>query len=78
MTYNLLSKFAVKQTGGNRGGLASGITIFLLSLLILAIKVAIVQWSYNEVVPNLTDQKYRKISTTEALFLVILVQSLFN
>jgi hypothetical protein len=78
MTYNLLSKFAVKQTGGTRGGWGSGITVFLLSLLILAIKVAVVQWSYNEVVPNLFAQKYRKITTTEALYLVILVQSLFN
>ena len=79
MPFNLLSKFAVKQTGGNmRATWASSLTIMLISILVLTIKVVLVQWSYNEVVPKISDGGYRKLTTVEALYLVILVQSLFN
>lgn len=79
MPLNLLSNFAIKQSGGERtGNWGSGITVFLISLLVLAIKVVLVQWTYNETIPKLFMQKYRKITTTEALYLVILIQSLFN
>lgn len=79
MPLNLLSNFAVKQSGGARNGnWGASLTIFLISMLVLAIKVLLVQWSYNEVVPKLFIQKYRKITVMEALYMVILVQSLFN
>ena len=76
--FNLLSKFAAKQSGGMQATWGTSLTIFLISLLVLFIKVALVHWSYNEVVPTLFNEKYRKITMMEALFLVILIQSLFN
>ncbi len=75
---NLLSNFAVKQSGGARATMGTTITILLISLLVLFIKVVLVHWSYNEVIPKITPNKYRPITMMEALFLVILVQSLFN
>jgi len=77
---DLISKFAVKQTGGaaTRATLGTTFTVLLIALLVLFIKVFLVHWSYNEVIPNLFNEKYRKITMVEALFLVILVQSLFN
>lgn len=78
MPFNLLSNFAAKQTGGARATFGTSLTIFLLALLMLFIKVILVHWSYNEIVPHMFSQKYRKITMLEALYLVILVQSLFN
>jgi hypothetical protein len=79
MPLNILSNFAVKQTGGGRGAtIGASLTIFLLTLFVLLIKVILVHYTYNQVVPTLFNQKYRKITITEALFLVILVQSLTN
>lgn len=76
---NLLTKFAVKQSGGgNRGTWGVTFTILLISLLALFIKVVLVHWSYNEVVPKITNEQYKRITMLEALFLVILIQSLFN
>lgn len=78
MPFNVLSNFAIKQTGGARGGWGTFFTVMLISLIALFIKVILVHWSYNEVVPNLFNEKYRKITMNEALFLVILFSSLFN
>lgn len=78
MTFNLISKFAVQQTGGAKNGGAGFLTIFLISLLILFIKVFLVQWTYNKTIPYMFNQKYRTITMMEALYLVILMQSLFN
>lgn len=80
MSFQLLSKFAAKQVGGAAGATAGGnfLAIFLISLFLLFIKVFLVHWSYNEIIPNLFPQKYRKITMVEAAFLVILFQSLFN
>ena len=84
MPLNLLSKFAVKQCGVKLSGGAAqstwgtSLTILLISLLILFVKVVLVHWAYNEIIPNLFNEKYRQISMMEALYLVILVQSLFN
>lgn len=80
MTYNLLSKYASKNMiGGASTSNATGFfSVLMLSLLFLFIKVFLVHWSYNEVIPNLFPQKYRKITMMESLLLVILVQSLFN
>lgn len=81
MSFQLLSKFTVKQVGGAVGttsGVNSFLTIFLLSILFLFIKVFLVHWSYNEIIPNLFPQRYRKITMIEAAFLVILFQALFN
>jgi len=75
---NLISNFAAKQSGGMQASWGTSFTILLISLLVLFIKVVLVHWSYNEVIPNLFNEKYRKITMMEALFLVILVQSLFN
>lgn len=78
MSFQLLSKFAAKQVGGAAGGTNNFLAIFLLSILFLFVKVFLVHWSYNEIIPNLFPQKYRKITMIEAAFLVILFQSLFN
>ena len=75
---NILSKFAIKQSGGMHVTWGTSLTIFLISILILFIKIVLVNWAYNEVIPNLFNEKYRKITLMEALYLVILVQSLFN
>jgi len=77
---NLLTKFAVKQTGGGaiRSNMGTTLTIFLISLVLFMIKVILVQWSYNEVVPKISEEKYRKLTTIDAVFLVILIQSLFT
>jgi hypothetical protein len=78
MPLNLLSNYVIKQSGGSRGTFAATLTIFLITFLILFIKVILVHWSYNEIVPTLFNTKYRKITIMEALILVILIQSLFN
>lgn len=81
MSLNLISNFIAKQSIGQSGGSSHGgnfLTITLLSLILLFVKVFLVYWSYNEVVPKLSKGMYRKITMMEALFLVILVQSLFN
>ncbi len=74
---NLLAKLALKQGGGGSMSQSGHIlTVLLVALLLLFIKVYLVYWSYNEVVPRLTQM--RPITMTEALFLVILMQSLFH
>jgi hypothetical protein len=78
MQFNVLSNFAMKQAGGARGNWGTFLTIMLISLIALFIKVILVHWSYNEVVPNLFNEKYRKITMMEALYLVILLSALFN
>ena len=81
MPFNLLSKFATKNiamSGGARATWGNTLTILLISLLILFVKVVLVHWAYNEIIPNLFNEKYKKISMWEALYLVILVQALFN
>ena len=76
--YKLFTNYAVKQCGGSAGaGSINFFTILLISLLFLAIKVFLVQWSFNEVIPRFNPQM-RRITATEALFLIILVQSLFK
>ncbi len=78
MTFNVLSNFAMKQAGGDRGSWGTFFTIMLISLIALFIKVILVHWSYNKVAPNLFNEKYRKITMMEALYLAILFSSLFN
>lgn len=75
MSYNLFTNYAVKQCGGGTG--MNFFTLLLLSFLFLAIKVVLVQWSFNEVIPKFNPQ-IRRITPIEALFLIILVQSLFQ
>lgn len=77
MPFNTLSNFAIKQNGGARG-LGAFFTVLLITFIALFIKVILVHWSYNEVIPNLFNEKYRQITMLEALFLVILFSSLFN
>lgn len=81
MPLNTLVKFATntltKQSGGGSGNAwANFFTLLLLSLIFLFIKVFLVHWSYNEVVPRVSQ--YRRLTMMEALFLVILVQTLFR
>lgn len=78
MTLNIFSKFALKQAGGGRNTFTTFLTLMLISLSILFIKAMLVHWSYNEVIPNLFNEKYRKITIVEALFLIILFSSLLN
>jgi hypothetical protein len=78
MPFNTLSNFAIKQNGGARGGLGTFLTVLLITFISLFIKVILVHWTYNEVIPNLFNEKYRQITMLEALFLVILFSSLFN
>ena len=78
MTLNLLSKFAMKQTGGAQNNWTTFFTVMLISLIALFIKVILIHWSYNEVVPNLFNEKYRKITMMEALYLAVLFSALFN
>ena len=81
MPLNTLIKYATnmlsKQSGGGTGNAwGNFFTLFLLSLIFLFIKVFLVHWSYNEVVPKVSH--YRRLTMMEALFLVILVQTLFR
>ena len=78
--FNLISKQAVKQFGGvsQTSSWGAFFAVFLISMIILAIKVLLVHWSYNEIVPTLFNEKYRQITVVEALYLVILIQVLFN
>ncbi len=83
MPFNLLSKFVTKQcgvkfSGGAQATWGATFTILLIALLILFIKVVLVHWAYNQIIPNLFNEKYRHITMLEALYLVILIQSLFN
>jgi len=81
--FDLFSKQLVKQFGGAQMSTTSSswsatLVIFLLSLIILFIKVLLVHWAYNEVVPSLSEGKMRKITISEALYLVILFNMLFT
>jgi len=80
--FDQLSKQVVKQLGGaqvsSSASWSTTFLILLISLIILFIKVLLVHWSYNEVIPSLFNEKYRPISITEALYLVILIQTLFT
>lgn len=81
---NMLTNYAMRSmnqmTGGaaNQGTVGQFFYVLFLALLVLFIKVFLVQWAYNETMPTMFNQRYRKITLMEALYLVILAQSLFN
>jgi len=53
------------------------IHIFLLMFIVILIKMVLVKYCYNEVVPKLMkDDKVYKLTYTDSLLLVILVSSL--
>lgn len=76
MPFHHITKYAFKQTGGVQSN--SFALLFAVSLLFLIIKVFLVYWSYNEIIPSLSNGNLRPITFLEALILVILFQSLFS
>ena len=59
--------------------------VFLIILLVLAIKVILVQWSYNKIFPLLlyningeNNKNFEKITFFDSIVIVILFNSLFQ
>tara|TARA_B110000967_G_C18821255_1_gene528816 strand:- start:73 stop:327 length:255 start_codon:yes stop_codon:yes gene_type:complete len=83
MVFYTLEKKAIQQFGGNKSDPTSMATVFLVSLLFLAIKSYLVQVTYNSVAPKLisnnglSTQNFRPLDFWESVMLVILANNLF-
>ena len=75
MVFNLIkNKTILKMTGGGKE--ISVYELFLLSLILFLIKIALVNISYNVIIPKINPE-YNKINYYDSTFLTILTQSLF-
>jgi hypothetical protein len=83
MVFYSIEKKAIQQLGGNKTDPASMFTVFLVSLLFLAIKSYLVMVTYNSVAPKLISnngfnvQNFRPLTFWEGVMLVILANNLF-
>lgn len=82
--YNQLSKMMFnKMSGGAQGNVANWGMLFVLSLIVLALKGVVVMWSWNAVMPTVLESTgntrgfVRPISWMDGVLLVILFNTLF-
>lgn len=77
MVFNFInSKNILNMTGGAANKQISMFQLFIISIILLLIKIALVNISYNVIVPRIKPE-YKKINYYESTFLTILTQSLF-
>ncbi len=76
----MVFQYATKELFNQCGGATQGnfFFLFVLSLFMLAINAMLVFWSYNRVMPKVLGNNFRPLNFTEAIFLVILANTLLN